>query len=403
MQINIKNLTESKIFLIKYFLLSVISGLDFIMPYTILIFSKYLTPAQVAIVFVCQTSIKFILEIPTGALADRFGRKKTLLLGQASLILSITLLYFSKDFWICCLVMTLWGFCDTMFSGTIDSLFYDNMKYHNLHKNYTKYQIRTGIIFSAVSSLCFFGAGAIMKYYDNYNILILLFLVSLILYFTILASIKDHASKKLSKLNKDYFKILKQSLIYTFKHSTLLKLTIFSALFLAMYNFLNTYDGIYLKDITNSESMVGILFATDSIIAFFSAIILEKWINKQNIIGISRNFAIFSIFLVFAYTLYIFPYSWLLGNIFWMITIVSTNAFMAKKQEFIPSKLRATVNSISGMGFEIVKIGYVLSFGFLSEHISNKIGFETMGWVTFLICVIFYFVFKMDKHLNKKR
>jgi len=68
-----------------------------------------------------------LFEIPSGYLADRFGRKKTLILGTVFLIASIATNFTAHGFWAFAGVMTLLSAASSCFSGTEEATLYDSL------------------------------------------------------------------------------------------------------------------------------------------------------------------------------------------------------------------------------------------------------------------------------------
>ena len=57
-----------------------------------------LNPLQLVLVGTVLETVSFLFEVPTGYLADRFGRKRTLLLGTVFLALSWAATWFAHGF-----------------------------------------------------------------------------------------------------------------------------------------------------------------------------------------------------------------------------------------------------------------------------------------------------------------
>ncbi len=83
-----------------------------------------------------------VVEVPTGYLADRFGRKRTLLLGAAITTLAYVLAFFAQGFWMFCLQFALMSFGFSCFSGTEEALLYDTLKETGDEKRMTHYFAR---------------------------------------------------------------------------------------------------------------------------------------------------------------------------------------------------------------------------------------------------------------------
>lgn len=69
-----------------------------------------------------------LVEIPTGYMADRLGRKKTLLLGVAALVASGVVHWFAYGFSAFVLAFVALAFGKACFSGTEEALLYDTLK-----------------------------------------------------------------------------------------------------------------------------------------------------------------------------------------------------------------------------------------------------------------------------------
>lgn len=71
----------------------------------------------------------FILEIPTGAIADLFGRKKSVMLGCLGLSLSFLVYYFSDSFWLFVLAEVIGALGITCISGALEAWVVDSLKH----------------------------------------------------------------------------------------------------------------------------------------------------------------------------------------------------------------------------------------------------------------------------------
>jgi MFS family permease len=392
---------EVQKFMTKYWLLSAMDGMSFLLPYLVIILNQSITPTQVALVLGVKSIVQFSLEIPTGALADRFSRKNVLLAGQLSIILGFVILLFDKSFTACLISMALWGLCDTLFSGTDQSFYYDNMKYYKIEKKYPRYEmIKTGL-FTAVCSISVFFAAFLLKYYD-FDTLILLQIIALIVYFIILASIKDYSHTKLQHLNKKYFKILKQSFKYILKHSTVFKINLFFFFHHSIWVVLINYDGLFVRSISNNNSMPGIVTGINTLICTLITFTFVKKLAARSVSSLMFQMFIGAISLFISYALYSFPTSIIFTTGFWSITLTAWQVMRAKFQIFIPSKLRATINSVMSMTANCIQILWLMLFGYIAGEFSNRLGFFMLGSINLIVCLVFLFVFAKDKHIAKR-
>ena len=80
-----------------------------------------------------------IFEIPSGALADVFGRKKMLLVSTILRLLGSVVMIFSTNLFGVCLSIALYALCDNFASGTGDALAYDSLKLSGRESGFERY------------------------------------------------------------------------------------------------------------------------------------------------------------------------------------------------------------------------------------------------------------------------
>ena len=107
-----------------------------------------------------------IFEIPSGMLADRYGRKKMLLVSHVMAMIGNTIMVFSNGLGLVCLSFVFHALTYNFASGSGDALAYDSLKSVKQEAKYEKYASNQIIIYrvgTAVSTLCA-GAALFMGY-----------------------------------------------------------------------------------------------------------------------------------------------------------------------------------------------------------------------------------------------
>jgi len=100
-----------------------LKNLRFFDPFIILIFRSYgLSFFQIGVLYSIRDIVTNILEVPTGLLADTFGRRKAMIGAFLSYIASFLILYVFQDFWILALAMVLFASGEAFRSGTHKAL-----------------------------------------------------------------------------------------------------------------------------------------------------------------------------------------------------------------------------------------------------------------------------------------
>jgi MFS family permease len=399
-----KNTKETNIFLAKYYLQGMFDAMFFVSSFIMIIVNENIPNAfNITVLLATYSIVKIIFEIPSGAFADRFGRKNTVILGEILRAVAFVFLILRRDFTDFFLFYLLFGFRSTLRSGALGALMYDNMKKLGITKNFAKYSARK----SALRQVCFALSAFLSSYLIlyGYNVVIIATMFTSIFFSTLIVlTIKDTHwhDKNIQKLNKDYLKILKKGFIYSFKHVTILKFILLNVIAWVFLNTVNNFEELIFLHITNNLQMVPLLIATSCIFTAVGQFVLTKYIQKKRTL-VSVMIIVFSLTLILmAFLSYSFPITFGLLLFFWLGFFLCLQVLQAKKQMLIPSKLRATINSVEGFLIGIVSVIYLLSFGYIVEISSYKIGLVILSGFTLAVSALFIFVLGFDKHLRKK-
>jgi len=96
-----------------------LKDLKFFEPYLLIyLMGNNITLLQIGILFAIREVIVNVFEIPSGFLADYFGRKKELSFSFLMYIVSFGFFYFSSTFWIAVVAMVFFGLGEAFRSGT---------------------------------------------------------------------------------------------------------------------------------------------------------------------------------------------------------------------------------------------------------------------------------------------
>jgi MFS family permease len=87
--------------------------------------SRGINIEQVAVVVSIMTVVTLVTDIPTGVLADKYGRKPSLVLGSAILGLSVSVLAVSHSFLMFCIYGVLSGLGWALLSGAEEAYIFE--------------------------------------------------------------------------------------------------------------------------------------------------------------------------------------------------------------------------------------------------------------------------------------
>lgn len=113
----------------KLYWVSLLSGFNLLEPImTFFYLSVGLNYTNIFVVLLCFSVSILIFEIPTGAFADRYGAKKSLLAGTLVKALSLILLLLATNEWYVYASQVLSGMSAAFFSGTVEAILYESLK-----------------------------------------------------------------------------------------------------------------------------------------------------------------------------------------------------------------------------------------------------------------------------------
>ena len=126
------------------------------LPVFFLFFSQYLTLAEVVALEAVYYLAVVVAEVPSGYFSDRFGRRRTLLLSSAALILSYLFFLSGATFWVFAMGQVLLAASLAFRSGSDTSLLYESLTALDRAREYGDREAKAGqygFIATAVAAL----------------------------------------------------------------------------------------------------------------------------------------------------------------------------------------------------------------------------------------------------------
>lgn len=151
-----------------------LKNLRFFEPFIILIFrANGLSFLQIGLLYSVRDLTNNLMEIPTGVLADAFGRRRAMVLAFSSYLISFSIFYLFDDFYIYALAMVFFGLGEAFRSGTHKALILEHLKRQDMLDLKISYYGRTrgaSQLGSAFNSLI---AAALLLYTGDYRTMFL--------------------------------------------------------------------------------------------------------------------------------------------------------------------------------------------------------------------------------------
>jgi MFS family permease len=352
--------------------------------------------SQLAILLGVWSITTVVLEIPSGLLADRFGRKRVIIIGKLAFFMGILTFALLRTFPGFLLGMVFWGIHESFISGALEALVFDELK---SQKNEGKF--KDILALATVSREVGLGVGVLIAGFVtqismSYNVvasLVITFIGFCITFF--LPNPKMIAESESELLEVSFSVALKQIL----SKQVLVRLVLFSITVMLSYQVITEYVVFSLKDLGLNYIAIGI-FAFVEMLSFSIGAYFAGRVNTK----IYRNvFALLSIamaigmFLITTNVIYIVVAAWLFLRIVKAFSEVSSTADW---QSSVRSSDRATTGSIKNLLTNILYIPAAFVFGVLADNygLFSAFYFSAVISLIYLLSAPFFARFKYQHH-----
>ena len=225
-----KNILKRNI--VACYISDAIFGTAFQIPIWIVYQSKFLNFEQIAFFAGLAMIVEAIMQMPTGAFADLFGRRLSLALGNLFMALPMFLIAFFPHPEIMWLYAIMWGLGNAFSMGTSKPIIYDTLKKYNKEELFGRIISRSAAFFQISAAASIAVGGYLYQISPNLHYIVS-GLGSLIGIFTAFIFIEPKFDKSPFELSK-FISTNKHGFIEIFKNSYMVKLTILFTLILGI-------------------------------------------------------------------------------------------------------------------------------------------------------------------------
>ena len=227
-----------------------LKNLQFFDPFIILFFREMgLSFLQIGTLFSIREISTTILEIPTGLVADTYGRKNSMIFAFVSYILSFIIFYFSPKFSIYIFAMILFAFGEAFRTGTHKAMIMEYLKIKNISHLKVEYYGHTRSLSQFGSAISALIAGALVLYSGSYKIIFLGSIIPYIFALFLMISYPKELNGEIKKIEESNilkavfgnFKNTISNFILMFKNSFLLRALFNSSLYDGLFKTIKDY------------------------------------------------------------------------------------------------------------------------------------------------------------------
>ena len=330
-----------------------------------------------------------ILELPTGVLSDRVGRKKTLLLGTISSLAYSILFVIGNNYWFLVLAAIFEGLERAFFSGNNEALLYDTLKEAGLEKEYKTYLGKTSSMYQLASIIGVIVGGLLISF-TSIRFLMLLTLIPKLINLYICLKIKDPKIQT-DKISNNPFSQIKDMFKKVKNNSQLKKIiladTIACCVGESSYQFRPMFYQSLWPDwalgIPSLLSNVGKFVSN-----WFAGGIIKKFGDKT-VLVVGNLYSLFSNVIGFAINSVVSPLILVSNSLF--PTNISKNSLM---NEYYSDELRASMASLTSLIVTLATSIVMILIGALADSIGVIYALIIISSFRIITVVLYNNVFK---------
>lgn len=327
-----------------------------------------------------------IMEIPTGAIADIYGRRNSRLLGVLVKISYLIVLIFVNSFQFAAFAMFLAALSYNLDSGADTALVYDTLVEIDEVDTFSKVQGYREVIIQISSLIGVFLGGILADY--NYTLAILgaifMFVIAFIVGCTLIEPVSKTKTEKISLSNHlvlSYKEIIKKP--------KLILIMIFGAIILTSLITAHYYISLYWINQGFSLSIISIWFMIQSGGSILGGILVSRLIKSNH----SQWIKLISMLVAVCLWLIIHPNLGLIA--LFLLGFMDSLLYVTLMHivnDSINSEQRATLLSVNSMFFSFVMIVIFPLFGYIGDLTSLSYAFNALAMFTTIIAFVLTFI-----------
>lgn len=373
----------------NFYLTSFLKNQTYFAPVFILLLQFYhLSFQEIFWVFTIGAVISFIIEIPSGIIADLYGKRKSLLFAKLLVFISFIVFAFANEFWGFVIAQIIFEFGNAFRSGTETSFVYDYLKQNKNQPSYAqvkgkqKFYARIG---ESIATLI----GGIIASTLGFSYVFLFAAIPALANFILCMFWKKIKEPKHEKEIKKIIIFTKASINLIIKNSNILRVLLNISLFSAGVVALDKFIQPYMVGVGMPIFWIGLVY---SITLAIAALAIKYAVKLENVFGSSKTINYISFATIIPIILLVIMPLNFIGIILLVLVILFYNMrapiIASVFQDMISSKSRATVTSILELSKSLGKIIVLPIVGYFADAYSMFVAFIIIGIILTLTVII---------------
>ncbi|MDI6618958.1 MAG: MFS transporter [Clostridiales bacterium] len=337
------------------------------------------------------TSLLF--ELPTGAIADIYGKRFSVISGRILSVISCMLMIVSRNFIEFALSFIVSAASYNLDSGAAEALVYDSLKELGEEKSYKRIWGNLAFLMSIAQGMAILLGGILadIRFIYAYALGTAIQGAALIVSF----NFTEPPVKNTEDESETLVRQIAKSIDVLKGRKAVLYLIIFSALLSSLEATVFFYGQKYFENISFTKTAIALIFAAGSLISALSS---KAAYRIERLLKPERTLVLISAINVLSFLgMSIFMN---LSAIFYLVSSVAGGIAYPVFSDYInskiPSKYRATLLSLNSLCYSLIMICIFPIFGLMAEKIGFSITFGTIA-VIYVPFIIFLMI-KLKEH-----
>jgi MFS family permease len=340
--------------------------------------SKGMSLTQLGLLETIFHITSFFMEVPTGAVADIFGRKISRICGRVLSLISVIILLAADSFLWFAISFVFTALSYNLESGAGDALLYDSLKEIGEEDKYMKISGNKEVFYQVAGIISFLVGGymATKSYGIAFTLTIIVAALALLQSFSFNEP-SISRKREMEKKGNVFVNQIKESISVVRKNPRIGALIVFTEIILTFCTCIFYYLQNFLKGNGYNEAAIGVIYAAAYLVSALTAPQvhkIEKVIKEQGILLVVPLVTVACLWGI-ALSTYHFIF-FIVLMITEEIVYVAMNDYINK---MIPSENRATILSFASMVFSFFMITVFPFVGMLGDRYSLVFAIKCLG------------------------
>lgn len=368
----------------KFYAFAFFNDLLLIYPfYTLLFADQGVSPGQIATLLMVWSGVTFLLEVPSGAVADKFNRRNVLLLALGLQAAGFVVWLYFQQYWGFMAGFVLWGVSSALMSGTKEALLYDELAKLQHTSLYTK--VIGGMESFGLAGTVLAGLLAAVLAREGYDLLLVISIAA-VLFSAIAIALLPSSKRVESTGEQKYLTYLKSGIREALTSPVILLIVLFLSVATGV-GALDEYYELFFREKGFDNTAVAFWFAVVYIFGMIGSLLAHK-LEKQQLPQ-ELLLALWAGTLLAAAALGGIAAPLGIG-LFTLVFYLIKVLFTARLQHAVSDSARATTTSVSGLLSEVAALGLFAGIGWTAGRHSYEQGFTFLAVLIALFALFFW-------------